>query len=195
MNYKLLIILVFYNISWAYDIKINFEQNNLGDLPSNWVTVSKWQIQKLQNNKVISMVKNTHSYNLCYDKNIKFKDGIIAIKFKSHSGYYDQGGGIMWRIKDNKNYYVVRFNPLEDNFRFYKVINGHRIELASSNIHLLNSWHTMKIIQNKNYFQGFLDNKKLLDKYDSSIDGYGYVGIWTKSDAKTSFDDLNIKGK
>jgi len=184
--------LLAFTLLQADKLIIDFENFHIGDLPSNWTTVSKWGVEEKNSNKIVSMLKRDSSYNLCFNKNIKFKDGKISVKFKANSGSYDQGGGIMWRVQDKNNYYVARFNPLEDNFRFYKVIHGYRIELASANINLNKGWHSMSIVQNKDHFSGYLDGKKLLNFSDNSISKSGAVGIWTKADANTSFDNLII---
>ena len=98
----------------------------------------------------------------------------------------------MWRVQDRDNYYVARFNPLEDNFRFYSVKNGIREEVASANIALDNGWHEMKIIQYNAHFEGYLDGKKLLESDNKDCTKSGGTGLWTKADAATVFDDFKV---
>ena len=108
-------------------------------------------------------------------------------------GRIDRGGGIMWRVKDRNNYYVARYNPLENNFRIYYVKKGKRVMIASARIALeSNRWHTMKIIQRGDRFEGYLDGRRLLSGRDSHIRGAGGVGLWTKADAETEFDDFRV---
>ncbi len=182
----------------------NFESLKLGSIPKSWEVVSVWETQKFtqapSGEKVFSMKDNKKGFlgfgsgfNLAFTKVIPFKDGEISVKFHANSGRIDQGGGIIWRVKDKDNYYVARFNPLEDNFRFYKVIDGSRSELKSANVKLSKAWHSMKIIQKEDHFEGYLDGEKILDVYDDSIQQSGGVGLWTKADAKTSFDDFVVK--
>ncbi len=183
------------------EIYVDFENLN----QKEWTQFSTWEVQTLKDapsgSKVVSMVKNQKSFfgfgglgfNLFFNKNINFYNGEISVKFKANSGMLDQGGGLMWRVKDKGNYYIARFNPLEDNLTFYKVIDGDRIQLASTTITLSKGWHTIKVVQNDNHFTGYLDGKKVLEKKDDSILYSGGVGLWTKADAKTSFDDLHIK--
>ena len=71
-------------------------------------------------------------FNLCVDATRKLKNVEVSVQFKAVKGEIDQGGGIVWRYQDNKNYYVARMNPLEDNYRLYKVIDGKRIQLESA---------------------------------------------------------------
>lgn len=98
----------------------------------------------------------------------------------------------MWRVQDSGNYYVARFNPLEDNFRFYIVENGLRKELASADVHLAKGWQEMRIVQKGEVFAGYLDGKKLLEYKDSRLNKSGGAGLWTKADAATSFDDFSV---
>jgi hypothetical protein len=140
---------------------------------------------------------NHHSgaaFNLCRMDGTAFLDGEIEVKFRANRGRIDQGGGIIWRVQDNKNYYIARFNPLEDNFRLYFVKNGHRRVLASADVRLhAGEWHTMKIVQKGDRYAGYLDGKKYLKGRDGTFAQHGGVGLWTKADAATSFDDFLVK--
>jgi len=101
------------------------------------------------------------------------------------------GGGIIWRAKDKENYYIARFNPLENNFRLYYVRDGARKTLASTRIALTaGKWHSMKIVQHGDSFEAYLDGKKLLEGSDNLFSDAGGVGLWTKADAVTSFDNF-----
>jgi hypothetical protein len=187
---KILIIsTLFGSTLFAKTLHYDFEKTSL--LP--WHTYGTWKITQNAQNKILSMMQRSQgSFNLCYTKNVSFLDGTISVKFKANTGHIDQGGGVMWRVQDNDNYYVARFNPLEDNFRFYIVKNGYRSELASANITLPSGWHTMRIEQKGTHFKGYLDDKKYLDYTDSQLRQAGGVGVWTKADAATSFDNLTI---
>jgi len=187
----------------------NFENVKTGHLPKTWKsaatnaerTTAVWKVVEVKEpargEKVLSLVTFKEGYggsfNLCYTDAVSFNDGQISVWFKANSGNIDQGGGIMWRVQDKDTYYVARFNPLEDNFRFYSVINGDRKELCSADVHLKKGWHLMKIIQKGSHFEGFLDGKKLLSCDNDVIKKSGGVGVWTKADAATSFDDFIVK--
>lgn len=188
----------------AKEIFYDFEDVVMGTLPSSWESSSLWKVENDKNppsgKQILTMKKNNNGfmglgsgYNTCFAKDIDFKDGEISVKFRANTGRVDQGGGIMWRVQDKDNYYVARFNPLEDNFRFYKVVNGNRSQLKSANITLAKGWHSMKIIQNGSHFEGYINNQKMLDAKDDTIKQSGGVGVWTKADAVTSFDDLKVK--
>ena len=197
--------------SYSAVLEENFETVTAGQLPNTWKseatradqTTAVWKIMETNDlsrgKKVLALSAFKEGYggpfNLCYTDAVSFKDGEIAVQFKANSGNIDQGGGIMWRVQDKENYYVARFNPLEDNFRFYSVINGERRELCSVNVHLDKGWHGMKIVHQGSHFKGYLDGKKLLDCDNDAIQQSGGVGVWTKADAATSFDDFIVKGK
>ena len=168
----------------------DFEKTDL----STWQTYGKWAITTDAKEHRASMLKRSAgSFNLCYTKDVHFNDGSITVEFKANDGRIDQGGGLMWRVQDNDNYYVARFNPLEDNFRFYIVHDGIRSELASADVKLSAGWHTMKIEQKGDSFKGYLDGKLHLSYKDTQLKKAGAVGIWTKADAQTSFDNLTIE--
>jgi len=178
------------SILLAESIHYDFEKTDL----SKWHTFGKWEITTDGKEHRVSMIERSRgSFNLCYTKDVHFKDGDITVAFKANAGHIDQGGGIMWRVQDNDNYYVARFNPLEDNFRFYLVHDGIRSELASADVRLSNGWHSMKITQKEGKFIGYLDDKKYLEESDTHLNKTGGVGVWTKADAQTSFDNLAIE--
>ncbi len=131
-------------------------------------------------------------FNLCVVDDSNFKDVEASVAFKANKGQKDQGGGIIWRYQDNNNYYIARMNPLEDNFRVYKVVAGKRsAEFQDAEVKVkTGEWHTMTIKQVGNHIECSIDGKKYLDVKDDSITRAGKVGLWTKADAQTSFDDF-----
>jgi hypothetical protein len=134
------------------------------------------------------------SYNFLYTQDVKFLDGTISVAFKAISGRVDQGGGIMYRASDDDNYYVARYNPLEDNFRIYYVEDGYRSMMKSAHVRLDNTqYHTMKLVVNKNHYKAYLDDKLYLEGDDDTFTQAGGVGVWSKADAFTKFRNLQIK--
>ena len=173
----------------AENIHYDFEKTDL----NKWHTYGKWEITADGKEHRASMIeRSAGGFNLCYTKDVHFRDGDITVAFRANAGRIDQGGGVMWRVQDNDNYYVARFNPLEDNFRFYIVHDGIRSELASADVKLSSGWHTMKIEQKGDTFEGYIDGKQYLEHKDAHLKKAGGVGVWTKADAQTSFDDLKI---
>src|SRR5262249_28650592 len=136
-------------------------------------------------------------FNLCVLDDSKYTDLEATVSFKPVRGEKDQGGGLVWRYQDANNYYVARFNPLEDNFRVYKVIAGRRFQLGTREglKSEAGQWHTMTISMKGNGIECSLDGKKYLQAKDDTITKAGKVGLWTKADAQTHFDELKITGK
>ena len=134
-------------------------------------------------------------FNICWTDAITFRDGTIIVKVRADRGRIDQGGGPMWRVTDRNNYYVARLNPLEDNFRIYYVKRGRRVMIASADIHGIRAgnWFTVRIDARGNHITGWVNGKKLLETTDDTFVNAGGVGVWTKADAASSFDDLEIK--
>jgi hypothetical protein len=108
------------------------------------------------------------------------------------AGDTDRGGGLIWRAKDKDDYYICRYNPLEDNYRVYKVENGKRTQFASAKAAGDEAWHTLRATMSGSKIACFLDGKKLLEADDSTFAGAGMVGLWSKADAQSFFDDLTV---
>src|ERR1043165_5422074 len=127
-------------------MRYDFEEAVVGKLPAGWTATqtgegdgSIWKVVEdasaPKGKKVLAQVADKGPgplFNLCIADKSKFGDIDLSTAFKAVAGKKDQGGGPVWRYKDAKNYYVVRMNPLEDNFRLYKVVDGKRIQLAST---------------------------------------------------------------
>jgi hypothetical protein len=147
---------------------------------------------------VLSLTSPNHdsgsTFNICWTDRVRFKEGRIELSLKPNAGKEDQGGGPIWRVQDKDNYYICRANPLESNFRVYYVQNGSRHQLASADLAIAaGKWHTIAIEHRGEHIACWLDGAKLLDATDDHLPSAGGVGVWTKSDAASSFDDLKIQ--
>ena len=133
-------------------------------------------------------------FNLCVVQDSKYKDVELSVAFKAVAGELDQGGGFVWRYKDRDNYYVARMNPLEDNFRVYKVVGGKRsTEFQSAELKVpAGEWHALKVRMAGDHIECFLDDKKYLDVRDGTFTAARKVGLWTKADARTAFDQFRL---
>ena len=118
-------------------------------------------------------------FNICVAEDTKYKNVDITVAFKAMKGKLDQGGGLVWRYKDAKNYYIARMNPLEDNFRVYKVVDGKRIQLATQEELKVptGEWHRMNIEHDGDHIECSLDGKKYLDVKDSTFMETGKIGL------------------
>lgn len=133
-------------------------------------------------------------FNLCIADNTRYRDMEVTVAFKANQGKRDQGGGVVWRYVDSNNYYIARYNPLEGNFRLYKVVDGKRMELASAGDIKIpaGEWHTLTIKMIGDQVECSLNGKKHLVFEDATFQQAGKVGLWTKADAQTSFDQFII---
>ena len=187
----------------------DFEDVPLGQLPTGWRVegtnqrgpLATWQVvadeAAASGRKVLALTSPNHdsggTFNLCWTEAVSFLNGELEVSFKAHAGREDQGGGIIWRVRDKDNYYVARFNPLEENFRLYYVKDGARKMLASATISLkAGAWHRMRITHAGDRIEGYLNSNKLLEAGDTTLTEAGGIGLWTKADAATSFDDLSV---
>ncbi len=119
------------------------------------------------------------------------KDLRVSVKCKPVSGRVDQGCGLVFRLKDADNYYVVRANALEDNVRLYHVVKGDRRQFAGWNGKVASGvWHDLAVEAKGDHLQVFFDNKKIIDAKDKTFPDAGKVGLWTKADSVIYFDNL-----
>ena len=108
------------------------------------------------------------------------------------AGEVDRGGGLIWRARDAKNYYIARYNPLEDNFRVYKVQDGKRTQFQSAKVPGDEAWHTLRVTMAGPRITCRLDGKTLLEVEDATLPDAGMIGLWSKADAQSYFDDLTV---
>jgi 3-keto-disaccharide hydrolase len=125
-----------------------------------------------------------------------FRDLDISVKFKAVSGSVDQAAGLVFRLKDANNYYVVRANALEDNYRLYHVVNGSRKQFAGANFKVTSgAWHELRVEATGNKFTCYFDGTKKIEATDDTFKDAGKVGLWTKADSVTYFDDLRVTAR
>jgi len=180
----------------------NFDADNVGSLPKSFTKeVGEWKViadptAPSRPNVLAQLAKNSGStFNLTLIADTNYKDVDLSVKMKAIAGREDQGGGLIWRAKDAKNYYVARYNPLEDNYRVYKVHKGRRSQLQSADIKHSEGWHSLRVTMEGDHIQCYYDGKKYLDVEDSTFPESGRIGLWTKADAQSYFDDLTVSGK
>lgn len=145
----------------------------------------------------ISRIHDTSSsvFNLCWAPGIKFQQGELEVRVRANTGEIDQGGGLIWRVQDANNYYIARFNPLENNFRLYYVKQGRRVQLASKSFRPIpaGSWFHIRVTHAGNHIKGWFNNNLAWEVNDDQITQSGGIGLWTKADAASSFRDLIVR--
>ena len=134
-----------------------------------------------------------HAYKLALIKEVIAADLNLEVSFLPIQGRADMGGGLIWRAADDRNYYLARANPLEQNIRVYRVVNGIRHLLENFNQTIdVRQWHTLRVTHQGCRMNIFYDDKQVLDLCDKTFHA-GMIGLWTKSDAVTYFDDLQLQ--
>jgi hypothetical protein len=157
-----------------------------------------WKIQlnpaaTSQPNVLAQLAKNDRPvFNVLLVSDTDYKDLDLSVRMHAVAGEIDQGGGLVWRARDAQNYYIARYNPLEDNYRVYKVVDGKRTQLQSADAPKTGGWRTLRITMKGDAIECFLDGKRFLQIADSTFTGPGKIGLWTKADAQTLFDDLTV---
>jgi hypothetical protein len=148
--------------------------------------------------------KTNYRFPLAIADEGSFRDLDLTVRFKTISGRVDQAGGLVWRLKDANNYYLVRANALEGNVVLYKVQNGKRTDLPvkgagrtygkKTNVPS-GQWNELRVTAAGNLFEIYFNNQKLYEVEDSTFTDGGKVGLWTKADSVTHFDDLRVTAK
>lgn len=144
---------------------------------------------------VLAQLKNRgfeQDYNVILIEGPTATDFDLTVSLLPVAGKADMGGGLIWCAQDAQNYYITRANPLEQNIRFYRVVKGVRYKLANfDHIISVDTWHTFRVVARDNHFQIIFDGQTIFDIRDETFQS-GKIGLWTKADAVTYFDDLQL---
>ena len=185
---------------------VNFDRSTA--LPEGWISgvtghgAAKWEvIAEGSAPSPSNVLRQSGEATFCWavDNTHKLKDGFAEVKIKPLSGKEDQAGGLVWRFKDANNYYVVRANALEGNVVLYKTVNGKRSSLQVKGRMFgygvdtsvpKGKWSTLRVEFAGTLFTVLFDGKKLFEVEDDALKDEGAVGVWTKADSVTLFDDL-----
>jgi hypothetical protein len=173
----------------------SFESDDPGKIAKGFTNeAGTWEVAKDGANHVLfQKAKNEDAtFNVALAQGTNGKDVDLSVRLKAVAGELDRGGGLVWRAKDKNNYYICRYNPLEDNYRLYKVENGKRTQFATAKVPGDHEWHTVRATMTGPTITCYLDGKKLLEAQDATFPDAGMVGLWSKADAQTYFDDLTV---
>ncbi|HWB07738.1 MAG TPA: hypothetical protein VG826_00740 [Pirellulales bacterium] len=178
--------------TWSFDDGIP------GQMPQGFhEEVGRWRVADYDAQKVFfqSAENPDDTFNVVLIDGFEMLDVDLTVRFKAVSGVNDRGGGLVWRAKDKRNYYICRYNPLENNFRLYHVVGGKRTLLDSVDIKHTEGWHTIRVTMRGDRIDCYYDGKRYLDADDTMLPDAGRIGLWSKSDARTYFDDLTATGQ
>jgi hypothetical protein len=144
----------------------------------------------------LSTDKTDYRFPLAIADEGSFRDLDISVKFKAIAGEVDRAAGLIWRLTDANNYYVVRANALENNYRLYHVVKGRRVQFAGANFKVASGeWHELRVDCVGNKITCYYDGEKKIEATDDTFRESGKVGLWTKADSVTYFDDLRVSAK
>ena len=181
---------------------LRFDNAAVGILPSDWMAGATgggaplWTVEadaSAPSKPNVLKQSGQSTFSWCVKKDVSIEDGFAQVRFKTVSGKEDQAGGLVWRWKDGNDYYVVRANALEDNVTLYHMIGGKRRAFKNASAPVAtNRWHTLRVNFKKDRITVSFDGNRVIDTRDRSIAGPGSVGVWTKSDSVTLFDDFDF---
>jgi hypothetical protein len=195
--------------------KLDFSEDAVGQPPKAFEfgytaktgAPGKWIVQSDGGNKYLAQVDadNTRSrFPVAVVSDVNAADVDLSVRFKPVSGRVDQAAGLVWRFQNEDNYYIVRANALENNVVLYKVEKGTRTDLPVKGEGRTygkkaqvpsGQWSTLRVVAAGPRFDVYLNGTKLYEVEDSTFSQAGKVGVWTKADSVTQFDDLTIVTK
>ncbi len=188
----------------------NFDNDTPGQLPAKFHsaktgggTQEKWTVtadptapSKPNVVAQTSTDQTDYRFPLLISDEGSFQDLDLSVKFKPVSGSVDRAGGLVFRLRDPNNYYIVRANALENNYRLYHVVNGRRSQFAGANLKVTSGeWHELRVEAVGNKITCYYDGNKKIEATDDTFKDAGKIGLWTKADSVTHFDDLKVTAK
>jgi len=183
----------------------NFDSDAAGALPEGWLAgvtgrgASHWSVEAeptAQSAPNVLKQSGSGDFPWCVRPKESLADGFVEVRFKPVAGRQDQAGGIVWRWKDGDNYYIARANALENNVTIFHTVKGSRRQFKSFNMKVTsNQWHTLRVDFDGNRFKVLFDGKVALEATDDTFKEPGAIGVWTKADSVTAFDDFSFGGK
>lgn len=195
--------------------KIDFSDDAVGQPPKGFEfgytakagAPGKWVVEAEGANKYLAQVDTDDTrgrFPVAVVSDIGAADIDLSVRFRPISGRVDQAAGLVWRYRDQDNYYIVRANALEDNVVLYKVERGTRTDLpvkgegrtyGKKTEVPAKQWSTLRVVANGRLFEVYFNGTKLYEVEDATFAQPGKLGVWTKADSVTQFDDLTIVTK
>ncbi len=200
MRTALIITVISMTTTLAQAATDNFDDAKPGLLPAGWTAgvtgtgTPRWAVEADPTSPSPPHVlkqSGKGTFPWCVKKDASLADGFVEVKFKPLAGRTDQAGGLVWRWKDGNTYYVARANALENNVSLYYTEKGRRNTIRYVNAPVAaNAWHTLRVEFKDKRIRVDLDGKTYIELEDDRISGAGTVGLWTKADSVTAFDDF-----
>jgi len=179
---------------------IGFDRDPAGALPAGWISgvtgrgSPSWKVEPdaaAPSKPNVLRQSGSGTFPWCVKRDVAIADGFVEVKFRPERGREDQAGGVVWRWKDGDNYYVARANALENNVSLYHTTAGRRntIKYVDAPV-AANVWHVLRVEFAGVRIKVSLDGKAYIELTDNHLSGAGAVGVWTKADSVTAFDDF-----
>jgi hypothetical protein len=190
------------------DTKIDLDSDALGTVPKGWTATRtgrgdpRWTVEQHQtapSKRLVLKQSGRATFPLLLKNDTNFRDGFIETRFKAVSGSEDRAAGLVWRVTDANNYYVVRANALEGNVVLYKTVDGNRSSLdivgrkGGYGVYVsvpANQWLRLRVDFKGSRFKVLYEGKQVFEVDDSTFREAGMVGLWTKADSVSVFDDV-----
>jgi hypothetical protein len=187
--------------------RYTFDEMALGALPADFTTCAtgnqaagRWAVREqadAPSGKRVLMqedaAKDDGRFAMAITPAPAVADAAISVLGKPISGSVDQAIGLVFRFQDQDNYELVRANALEDNVCLYHVVKGNRSQVASWSGHVISGyWHELGVNAHGSSITVTFDGSTVITAQDATFMAPGRVGLWTKSDSVTAFDDLTI---
>lgn len=184
--------------TWA--VATGFDQEPAGQAPAHWACGAtgrgspQWAVAAdptAPSRPNVLQQSGTAAFAWCVLRDSAVQDGAVQVRFKAISGKQDQAAGLVWRFKDGENYYVARANALEGNVSLYYTERGIRKTLKYVDAPVpRGQWHALRVEFQGSRIRVLLDGRAYIELNDRHIEGSGRIGVWTKADSVTAFDDF-----
>jgi hypothetical protein len=179
---------------------VGFDMMTNGQPPTGWLCTqtgpgkSQWTVvtdDSAPSKPKVLKQSGQAAYPVALRQGTELRDGFVEIKFKPVAGEEDQAGGVIWRARDADNYYIARANALENNVTIYHTAGGKRVSFKNVKTKVAsNVWHRLRVEFTRDRFVVYFNGARVIDAEDDTFSEAGQVGVWTKADSVTLFDDF-----
>ena len=189
---------------------ISFDDTPIGSPPKGWIATltgtgqPRWTVESdptAPSGTSVLKQSGTATFPLALRSDTSIADGFVSVRFKAISGVKDRAAGIVWRAIDADNYYVVRANALEDNVVLYKTVKGVRspldivgrtggygVDIAVPSC----QWLSLRVEFRGPRFTAIYNGQPVFEVEDATFPNAGMIGLWTKADSVTAFDEITF---
>ncbi len=179
---------------------VKFDDVRVGKLPPKWLATetgngsAAWSVEKddtAPSKPNVLVQTGEADFPVCIKQDTRLKDGFVEVQLKPLAGKDDQAGGVIWRCQDKNNYYIGRANALENNVILFRMVKGKRTEIKRVSAKVTsNAWHALRVDFKDSHIKIQFDGTQVLEFDDDTFKSSGMIGLWTKADSITAFDNF-----